>query len=172
MSEVKNEGLEVVAWEVSFPLGIGRKVYEQEQAWANHNYGSGIVYHVEPLCRHSEAIAGYAERDAWIAAQDVQIKVLQSNANSWQSGYDEGRRMGGKHCMLTVDQLRAELAALNAKLDASKFCADVADDLRAELDAAKETITRYETTAENCEVLRAELAALYAAPVAKQEGGQ
>lgn len=35
------------------------------------------------------------------------------------------------------EQLRAGLAALNAKLDASKFCANVADDLRAELDAIK-----------------------------------
>lgn len=26
-----------------------------------------------------------------------QVKALQSAANSWQSGYDEGRRMGTKH---------------------------------------------------------------------------
>ena len=57
-----------------------------------------------------------------------------------------------------IEHLRAELVALNAKLDTSKFCADVADDLLAELADAKETITRYEVTAKNCDVLRAELA--------------
>ena len=38
-----------------------------------------------------------AKRDARIEAQESQIKILQSDANSWQSGYDEGRRMGAKH---------------------------------------------------------------------------
>lgn len=71
--------------------------------------------------------AGVVERDARIATQEAQIKELQGAETSWQSGYDEGRRMGGKHCAITIDQLRAELAALNAKLDASKFCANVAD---------------------------------------------
>lgn len=60
---------------------------------------------------NSEALAGYAVLRERIATQEAQIKVLQSDANSWQSGYDEGRRMGAKHCMGTIYQLRAELAA-------------------------------------------------------------
>lgn len=132
MSEVKNKGLDVVATlTVSFDEGDGGSAIEQVETHMLLDEGA------HGLCRHSEAIAGYAVRDARIAAQEAQIKVLQSNANSWQSGYDEGRRMGGKHCMVTVDQLRAELAALTAKLDASKFCANVADDLRAELAAIR-----------------------------------
>lgn len=136
MSEAKNEGLEVVAWQ------LGCQTMTGEIGWklSWNQSGAGVCARLkgdeyeQPLCRHSEALAGYAVRDARIAEQEAQIKVLQSDANSWQSGYDEGRRMGGKHCMLTVDQLRAELAE------------------------AKETISRYETTAENCDVLRAELA--------------
>ncbi|WAD26633.1 hypothetical protein OS670_19895 [Pseudomonadaceae bacterium T75] len=41
-----------------------------------------------------------------------QVKVLQSDANSWQSGYDKGRRDGTKHRQSEVDQLRAEVEAL------------------------------------------------------------
>lgn len=42
----------------------------------------------------------------------AQVKALQSDANSWQSGYDEGRRMAGKHRLSEVDQLRAETERL------------------------------------------------------------
>ena len=35
-----------------------------------------------------------------------QVKVLQSDANSWQSGYDKGRNDGGKHRKSEVEQLR------------------------------------------------------------------
>ena len=100
MIDLKNEGLEVVAFEVSLPLGIGRKVYEQEQAWANHNYGSGIVYHVEPLCRHSEALAGYAVRDA-------RIVELEAERNDPDFAPKYSRRL--------INQLRAELAAIKAQ---------------------------------------------------------
>lgn len=47
-----------------------------------------------------------------------QVKVLQSDANSWQSGYDEGRRMGGKHCALTIDQQAHRVADLEGLLSA------------------------------------------------------
>ncbi len=37
-----------------------------------------------------------------------QVATLQSGANSWQSGYDKGREMGGRNRASEVDQLRAE----------------------------------------------------------------
>jgi len=41
-----------------------------------------------------------------------QVKALQSDANSWQSGYDKGRNDGTKHRKSEIDQLRAELEML------------------------------------------------------------
>jgi hypothetical protein len=49
----------------------------------------------------------------------AQVKALQSDANSWQSGYDEGRRMAGKHRLSEIEQLRAEKAEL--RKDAGRF---------------------------------------------------
>lgn len=49
-------------------------------------------------------------------ALQAQVKVLQSDANSWQSGYDEGRRMGGKHCALTIDQQAQRIGELEGLL--------------------------------------------------------
>jgi len=44
-----------------------------------------------------------------------QVKALQSDANSWQSGYDKGRHDGSKHRQSELQQLRAEVeAARNA----------------------------------------------------------
>lgn len=106
-SEVNSEGLEVVAWQF-FSDGkwyIGSELNNHRQ---NTEEAGFLVRDLSPT---EEALAGYAARDARIATQEAQIKLLQSDANSWQSGYDEGRRMGGKHCMVTIDQLRAELAA-------------------------------------------------------------
>jgi len=58
-----------------------------------------------------------------------QVKALQSDANSWQSGYDKGRRDGTKHRQSEVDQLRAEVEAMRkdkARLDAiEQECWDV-----------------------------------------------
>lgn len=48
-----------------------------------------------------------AERDAL----REQVKVLQSDANSWQSGYDKGRHDGTKHRQSEVEQLRGEVDA-------------------------------------------------------------
>lgn len=170
MSEVKNEGLEVVAFEVSFPLGIGRKVYEQEQAWANHNYGSGIVYHVEPLCRHSEALAGYAVRDARIAE-------LEAESAEWSPVM---QRLGDEN-----QQLRAELAAAKETIMRYEVTAENCDLLRAELAAIKgqvpvawevyysdddsfHTITRDKALIECYSKMAYTIKPLYAAPVAKQ----
>lgn len=55
-----------------------------------------------------------AERDQLKA----QVVTLQSDANSWQSGYDEGRRMGTKIALEERDQLKAELAGLRTGYDA------------------------------------------------------
>ncbi len=46
------------------------------------------------------------ERDALKA----QVKMLQSDANSWQSGYDEGRTMGTKTAYSDREQLKAEIS--------------------------------------------------------------
>ena len=50
-------------------------------------------------------------------ALHAQVKVLQSDANSWQSGYDEGRRMGGKHCALTIDRQAQRIGELETALE-------------------------------------------------------
>ena len=138
MIDLKNEGLEVVTrnfktregydvWDklcsipkygfligpsggVAKVLGIGN--------WIDRDEAQSVVdvAQTELNEARAEALAGYAVRDARIAEQDVQIKVLQSDANSWQSGYDEGRRMGGKHCMGTIDQQAQRIAELEGLL--------------------------------------------------------
>jgi len=47
-----------------------------------------------------------------------QVATLQSDANSWQSGYDKGREMGGKHRASEVDQLRSENERIRRELTA------------------------------------------------------
>ncbi|MBX9753654.1 MAG: hypothetical protein K2X80_02790 [Pseudomonadaceae bacterium] len=145
MSEVKNEGVEVVATlTVSFDEGDGGSAIEQVETHTLLDEGA------HDLCRHSEALAVIAGREARIAELEEEVKTSAECLDMANELYETHK---DKNC-----QLRAELAALNARLDASKFCADVADDLRAESADAKETISRYEVTAENCDVLRAELA--------------
>ena len=72
--------------------------------------------HLVALCVLSDAstiIDGLrGENEAFHA----QVKVLQSDANSWQSGYDEGRRMGGKHCALTIDRQAQRIGELEGLL--------------------------------------------------------
>ena len=48
-----------------------------------------------------------------------QVAALQSDANSWQSGYDVGRVMGGKHRAAEVKQLTALVE--NLQKDADRF---------------------------------------------------
>lgn len=43
----------------------------------------------------------------------------QPDKTEWQSGYDEGRRMGTKHMYAEVDRLKAEVEAL--RKDADRF---------------------------------------------------
>lgn len=44
-----------------------------------------------------------------------QVKVLQSAENSYQTGYDDGRRMGSKVALSERQQLKRELEALRVK---------------------------------------------------------
>ncbi|MBG6287714.1 hypothetical protein I5I61_09685 [Pseudomonas nitroreducens] len=45
-----------------------------------------------------------------------QVGALQSAEGSYQSGYDDGRRMGAKHRQSEVEQLRRDLEALRARV--------------------------------------------------------
>lgn len=58
----------------------------------------------------------YAKLEAEAQALRDQVKALQFDANSWQSGYDEGRRMGTKHRQDEVEQLTREVEALRARV--------------------------------------------------------
>ncbi|WP_221768634.1 hypothetical protein [Pseudomonas aeruginosa] len=93
-----------------------------------------------------------------------QVKALQSAANSWQSGYDEGRRMGTKHRQSEVEQLSQEVSALRTKLA-------MAEDAAAKGDAARQRCGGMEMEIEE---LRAELAELRAMVVVvpERKGGQ
>jgi len=57
-----------------------------------------------------------ARLEAEAQALRDQVKALQSDANSYQSGYDEGRRMGTKHRQSEVEQLTREVEALRARV--------------------------------------------------------
>lgn len=52
------------------------------------------------------------------AVLHAQVKTLQSDENSWQSGYDKGREMGAKHRSAEAAKLRAENESLRAQLKA------------------------------------------------------
>lgn len=75
---------------------------------------------------YSRAQAILAKRDQLRAALSVvtaerdrlreQVKALQSDANSWQSGYNKGRHDGSKHRQSEVQQLRADTEALRVAL--------------------------------------------------------
>jgi hypothetical protein len=66
-SEANNEGLEVVATlTVSFDEGDGGSAIEQVETHTLLDEGA------HDLCRHSEALAGYAVRDARIAELEEQ----------------------------------------------------------------------------------------------------
>ncbi|MNN36863.1 hypothetical protein D3C81_1507770 [compost metagenome] len=91
---------------------------EEVLAWAKSGLEVRRWNSVNPLTL--ERIIALAEDfDALaIEAQALrdQVKALQSDANSWQSGYDEGRRMGTKHRQSEVDQLTREVEALRARV--------------------------------------------------------
>lgn len=50
-----------------------------------------------------------------VGALEAQVTTLQGDGNSYQSGYDEGRRMGVKHQQDEIDRLTAELEALKVE---------------------------------------------------------
>jgi hypothetical protein len=53
---------------------------------------------------------------------EAQVVTLKADPNSWQSGYDEGRKMGTKTALSERDQLRAENESLRKQIaDASPF---------------------------------------------------
>lgn len=61
-------------------------------------------------------LALLAEIERLSSARSRAVATLQSDANNWQSGYDEGRRMGTKTVLEERDQLRAENEALRKAL--------------------------------------------------------
>jgi len=66
----------------------------------------------EPLVLQSAHLAALSAVTAERDRLRDQVKALQSDANSWQSGYDKGRHDGTKHRQSEVGQLRAKLEAL------------------------------------------------------------
>ncbi|MBD9675573.1 hypothetical protein IB274_02620 [Pseudomonas sp. PDM18] len=60
--------------------------------------------------------AGIAELERERDAAREEVAALRSDANSYQTGYDEGRRMGTKHRQSEVEQLRRDLEALRARV--------------------------------------------------------
>ena len=90
----------------------------------------------DPLCRLSDAQAIIDGLRGENEALHAQVKVLQSDANSWQSGYDEGRRMGGKHCALTIDQQAQRIGELEGLLRHAQKQVPTGSGLHMRIDAA------------------------------------
>ncbi|EIK69467.1 hypothetical protein PseBG33_1352 [Pseudomonas synxantha BG33R] len=86
---------------------------------------------------------------------NAQVETFQSDANSWQSGYDEGRRMGTKHMYAEVDRLKAEL---DCPFRLARHSKRLVEQLRAEVAGLKTGYEAYErVNAElkaECEALR------------------
>jgi hypothetical protein len=69
---------------------------------------------IEALRKYGEDFASLAERRReQVEALASQVKALQSDANSYQSGYDAGRKAGTVH----ADNWRAEAEALRKERD-------------------------------------------------------
>ena len=71
--------------------------------------------------RHSDYLAALSAVTAERDRLRDQVKVLQSDANSWQSGYDKGRHDGTKHRQIEVDRLRAEVEAMRKVIRAALY---------------------------------------------------
>lgn len=115
------EGVELVPFWVLFdattpeplikkhmPEGVLAFFDNEEDARRARALHPGTDYKRAPYVRAAALSAVTAERDR---LRD-QVKALQSDANSWQSGYDKGRHDGTKHRHSEVAQLRAELEML------------------------------------------------------------
>ena len=106
------DGLEVVAWW----LKSSKKGEDLIGFGSSEHIYAGVYDEKIPLCDVPKAQAIIDGLRGENEALHAQVKVLQSNANSWQSGYDEGRRMGGKHCALTIDQHAQRIGELEGLL--------------------------------------------------------
>jgi len=84
----------------------------EEDAIRAKSFHPGTDYKRVPYVRQSAHIAALSAVTAERDRLRDQVKVLQSDANSWQSGYDKGRHDGTKHRQSEVVQLRAEVEAL------------------------------------------------------------
>lgn len=69
-----------------------------------------------------------------VEALRSQVAALQSDPNSWQSGYDEGRSIGTKTALDERGQLRAENKRLSELLECSQGDMRTADKIIAERD--------------------------------------
>ena len=174
MSEVKNEGLEVVAYQYQ----------DREDKWCNFTDEKHLVATIEDgtwpireLCHHSEALAGYAVRDERIAELEAVVRQRNGELTSTNrvmcsmvleivavgealgiSGEDQDG--GTAEFVEAIDQLRAELAAIKAQ-------EPVAWMLKNEKGRIEE-ILPYMPCASDMQPYWPEPFQLYAAPVAKQ----
>jgi hypothetical protein len=105
MSEVKNEGLEVVAWAQGNLTDIFH--YDRCAVICKDGGADNASSYTLALCRHSEALAGYAARDARIAELEHRCGMygleLTNEVERRIQATEEAKR------------LRAELAALKGR---------------------------------------------------------
>ena len=121
MSEVKNEGLEVVA-----VIEIGDPDHETGACDSLEIIPHEVEFiDGEKLCRHSEALAGYAVRDARIAELEEEVKTSAECLDMANELYETHKDK--------TDQLRAELADAKETISRYEVTADNCDVLRAEL---------------------------------------
>ena len=107
------DGLEVIGWYTDDHLDDkSATTYSREVAdrWLAKGWPVNGIANAAAAQAIIDGLRGENE------ALQAQVKVLQSDANSWQSGYDEGRRMGGKHCALTIDQQAQRIGELEGLL--------------------------------------------------------
>ena len=145
-SEVKNEGLEVVAW-------ISADGTHAEASTKSTVYGS----HTIPLCRHSEALAGYAVRDARIAE-------LEEQRDRFMASIERKHKLMNDDAA-EIDQLRAELSAIKAQEPVARMHTKQIKWLPAKPSVTCSVWNRSGATPS----IASFRAPLYAAPVAKQD---
>lgn len=106
------EGVEVIAYATPNEDGDWQMLFFDEKE---------AIQYVDdeppaPLVLQSAHLAALSAVTAERDRLRDQVKALQSDANSWQSGYDKGRHDGTKHRHSEVTQLRAEVEALRVAL--------------------------------------------------------
>jgi len=159
MSEVKNEGLEVVGWASACGIVVLDRMRKTGSAQLK---GRKSTTHNEPLCRHSEALAGYSVRDARITELEAERNRL----------LDAGQRVDD-HYRSQMDAKDAELAAKDLRISEllgglfrSRNALQIANDTG----VISDTIWMQDTPTETLfDFMDAAISGqLYAAPVAKQ----